>query len=107
MGQSLSSSRSEKHSSHALSFAIFDCTSDELKISLYKWLLSINLSFVFTFMHTNWHGSLKLRDHLLDKFDDLKIVFKLVDVRLHLVNGLALFSHKLFVVHDILFNSVE
>ena len=58
-------------------------------------------------MHTNWHGSLKLRDHLLDKLDDLKIVFKLVDVRLHLVNGLALFSHKLFVVHDILFNSVE
>ena len=58
-------------------------------------------------MHTDWHGSLKLRDHLLDKLDNLKIVLKLVNVRLHLVNGLALFGHKLFVVHDILFNSVK
>ena len=58
-------------------------------------------------MYTDWHGPLKLRDHLLDKLDDLKIVLKLVNVRLHLVNGLALFSHKLFVVLYILFNSVK
>ena len=58
-------------------------------------------------MHLDWHGSLELRDHFLDKSDDLKVVFKLVNVILNLVNVLALLGHELLVVHDILFNSIE
>jgi len=58
-------------------------------------------------MNSDWHGTLKLRDHLLHKLDDLEIIFKFVNVRLHFINGLALFGNKLFVVHNILFNSVK
>ena len=107
MGQGLSSSRSEKHSSHTFCFPIFDCTSNELKAAIHKWLRSVVLCFVFTFMHLDRHGSLELRDHFLDKSDDLKVVFKLVNVILNLVNVLALLGHELLVVHDILFNSIE
>ena len=107
VGQGLSSSCSEKHSPHTLCFAIFNGTSYELKTSIHKWLRSIVLRFVFTFMYLDWHSSLELRDHLLDELDDLKVVFKFVDVTLNLVNVLALLGYELFVVHDILFNRIE
>ena len=58
-------------------------------------------------MYTDRHGSLELWDHLLDKLNDLKIVFKLVNVRLHFINSSALFSNELFIVHYILFNSIK
>ena len=103
----MSSSCSEKHSPHTLHFTIFDCTSNELKSAVHKWLGSIILCLVLPFMYLDWHGSLELRDHLLHKLDDLKVVFELVDVILYLINVLALFGNELFIIHDILFNSIE
>ena len=58
-------------------------------------------------MNLDWHGSLELRDHLLDKLDDLKVIFELVNVTLYLIDVLALLGYELLIVHNILFNSVK
>ena len=105
--QGLSSSCSEKHSPHTFHFTIFDCTGNKLKSSIHEWLRSIILCLILTFMNLDWHSSLELRDHLLDKLDDLKVIFELVNVTLYLIDVLALLGYELLIVHNILFNSVK
>ena len=107
MSQGLSSGCSEKHSPHTLGFTISDCAGDELQVSIHKWFLHIHSGFIIALVYADWHGSLELRDHLLNKFDDLEIVLELVDVLLHLIDSLALLGDKLLVVLDVLLNSIE
>ena len=80
VSQSLTSRGSEKHSSHTVRFTIFDCASNELKVSVHKRLLHFDLVFPVSVVHTDWHSTLELRDHILDKLDDLKIILEFVDI---------------------------
>ena len=58
-------------------------------------------------MNFAWQGSLELRYHLLDELYDLTVVFKFVDVRLHFLDSLTLFSDKLLVILDVLLDRIE
>ena len=58
-------------------------------------------------MDTCWLSSFEHWVHCLDELDDLLVVLELVNVRFHLIDGLALLGNKLLVIHDVLFNSVE
>ena len=58
-------------------------------------------------MDLDWHGASQLWDHVLHELNNLQVVLQLVDVRLHLVNGLALLCHKLLVILDVLLDGVK
>ena len=58
-------------------------------------------------MDLDRHSASQLGDHVLHELNNLQVVLQLVDVRLHLVNGLALLGHKLLVILDVLLNGVK
>jgi hypothetical protein len=107
VSQSLSSGRSEKHSSQTLSFTIPDGTGNKIQVSIHKWLLHLDLVLLIVIVHLDRHGSLKLWSHILYKLDDMKIILKFVNVLLHFFDCLALFGNELLVILNIVLNCVE